>query len=92
MHSVFRAIAAIVLLATAALAGEVHTTLALSGLSCVTCSTAVTKALKQMTGVRAVEVSEDRQRATVIADDSVPAEALTEAVRQLGYGAEVVMP
>jgi hypothetical protein len=37
-------------------------------------------------------VSEDRQRATVLADDSVPAEALTEAIRQLGFGADVVTP
>ena len=92
MRSGFSAAAALVLLVTTALAGEVRTALALSGLSCVTCSAAVTKALKQMVGVRAVEVSEDRQRATVIADDSVPAEALTEAVRELGYGAQVVTP
>ena len=92
MQAIFRTAAALVLLATTARAGEVHTTLALSGLSCVTCSAAVTKALKQMVGVRVVEVSEDRQRATVIADDNVSAEALTEAVRQLGYGAEVVTP
>ena len=92
MPSILRAAAALVLLASAALAGEVRTTLTLSGLSCVTCSAAVTKALKQMTGVRAVEVSEDRRHATVIADDSVPSEALTEALRRLGYGAEVVTP
>lgn len=53
MHCIARAAAALVLLATVALAGEVRTTLALSGLSCVTCSAAVTKALNQVAGGRA---------------------------------------
>ena len=90
MHPVFRAAAALVLLATAALAGEVRTRLARSGLSCVTCSAAVTKALDQVAGVRAVEVSADRLSAVVIADDCVAPEALADVVRRLGYGAEVV--
>ena len=92
MDSMFRAVAALVPLGTTALAGEVRTTLTLSGLSCITCSAAVTKALKQMAGVRAVEVSADRQSAVVIADDRVAPEALADGVRRLGYGAEVVQP
>jgi len=89
MNHVFRAVAALVLLATAALAGEVRTTLALSGLTCAACSPAVTKVLKQVEGVRDVTVNDDRTKAVVVADESVPPEVLTEAVRRLGYGAEV---
>jgi copper chaperone CopZ len=92
VYSMFRVAAALVLLATTALAGEVRATLALSGLSCVTCSAAVTKALNQVAGVRAVEVSADRRSAVVIADDRVAPEALADEVRRLGYGAEVVQP
>jgi copper chaperone CopZ len=92
MHSVFRAIAALVPFATGALAGEVRTTLSLSGLTCTECAAAVTKALNQVAGVREVEVSADRQSAVVIADDRVAPEALAGAVRQLGYRAEVVQP
>lgn len=92
MNSMFRAVAALVLLATFALAGEVRTTLALSGLTCMACTPAVTKALKQVEGVRDVSVNDDRTQAVVVTDASVRPQALAEAVQRLGYGAEVVTP
>ena len=92
MSPMFRAVAALVLLATPALAGEIRTTLALSGLTCAACPPAVTKALRQVEGVRAVRITDDRTQAAVVADERVRPEALAEAVRRLGYGAEVVTP
>lgn len=48
---------------------------------------AVTKALKQVEGVRDVNVNDDRTQAVVVADESVPPARLVEAVTRLGYGA-----
>ncbi len=92
MCSMFRTVAALVVLATPVLAGESRTTLALSGLTCAACPPAVTKALKQVEGVRDVSINDDRTQAVVVADASVRPQALAEAVRRLGYGAEVVTP
>ena len=92
MRSMLCAAIGIVVLAGLAIAGEVRTTLALSGLTCAACSAAVTKALKQVHGVQEVTVAEDRTRAVVVADDHVPADALVQAVTRLGYGAHVVTP
>ena len=92
MYSMFRAVAVLVLLATPALAGQARTTLALSGLTCAACPPAVTKALKQVEGVRDVSINDDRTKAVVVADESVRPQALAEAVRRLGYGAQVVTP
>ncbi len=77
----------VVLGATTALATDVTRTLTLSGLTCVACSAAVTKALKQVGGVRDVSINDDRTQAVVVADESVPSAALTEAVEKVGYTA-----
>jgi Cu+-exporting ATPase len=77
----------LVLCGTAAQAADVQRRLALSGLTCAACSAAVTKALKQVAGVREVTVSGDRTQAVVVADETVPPERLVAAVRSLGYGA-----
>jgi Cu+-exporting ATPase len=79
----------LVLGGNAALAADVQRTLALSGLTCAACSAAVTKALKQVEGVRDASVNEERTQAVVVADESVPPERLVEAVTRLGYGARV---
>ena len=72
-----------------AFAADVQRTLALSGLSCVACSPAVTKALKQVRGVRSVMINDNRTQATVVVDDSVPPAALIQAVEKAGYEATV---
>ncbi len=61
----------------------------LSGLTCVACSAAVTKALKQVRGVRDVSINDDRTQATVVADESVQSTALIEAVEKAGYHVKV---
>jgi copper chaperone CopZ len=85
-----RPVAALALLATTALAGEARTILALSGLTCAACVPAVTRALEGVEGVRDVHINDDRTRAVVVGDARVSPQALTEAVRRLGYVAEVV--
>jgi len=80
------------ILGSAALAAEMRRTLVLSGLTCAACSAAVTKALKQVEGVREVTVSEDRTQAVVVVDEAVPPERLADAVTRLGYGARVATP
>lgn len=89
-----RLIAALILLLLGgpAFAADVQRTLTLSGLACTACSAAVTKALKQVEGVRDVTVSEDRTRAVVVADEAVPEDKLIEAVTRLGYEARVARP
>lgn len=79
----------LVLSVNPARAANVQRTLALSGLTCAACSAAVTKALKQVQGVRDVTVNEDRTQAVVVADDAVPSERLVEAVTSLGYRARL---
>ncbi len=78
------------LLGSTVLAAEVRRTLVLTGLTCAACSAAVTKALKQVEGVRNVTVNDERTQAVVVADESVPLAALTQAVEKAGYQATVV--
>ncbi len=90
-----RLIAAVIVFlfgASPAFAADVQRTLALSGLTCTACSAAVTKALKQVEGVRDVTVSEDRTRAVVVADEAVSEDKLVAAVTRLGYEARVARP
>ena len=77
----------LVICGTTAVAADVRRTLALSGLSCVACSAAVTKALKQVEGVREVTVSKDQAQAVVVTDESVPPSTLIQAVEKAGYKA-----
>jgi len=68
---------------------DVQRTLALSGLTCAACSAAVTKALKQVEGVRTVSVSEDQRQAVVLVDEAVAPGALVSAVARAGFAATV---
>jgi periplasmic mercuric ion binding protein len=73
----------------AARAGEATTTLVIDGMHCAVCAPAVTKALKQVDGVRAVDVSVSEKRAVVVADESVQSEMLIAAVAKAGFSATV---
>lgn len=73
--------------AGAARAADVQRTLALSGLTCTACSAAVTKALKQVEGVRDVTVNDDRTQAVVVVNESVSPGALVAAVEHAGFKA-----
>jgi len=73
--------------AGAAHAADVQRTLALSGLTCTACSAAVTKALKQVEGVRDVTVNDDRTQAVVVVDESVSPGALVAVVERAGFKA-----
>lgn len=60
-------------------------TLSINGMMCQHCVAHVDKALKAVPGVQSVAVSLDDKNATVIADASVGAEMLRNAVTEAGY-------
>lgn len=70
-------------------AAEATTTLVIHGMHCALCAPAITKALKRVDGVKTVEVSVADERAVVVADESVTAEALIAAVGTVGFAATV---
>jgi copper chaperone CopZ len=72
------------------LAGEVTTRLRIEGMNCALCAPAVTKALKQVEGVRTVDVSVTEKRAVVVTDETVATATLTAAVAKAGFSATVV--
>jgi copper ion binding protein len=64
-------------------------TIAVRGMSCEGCVRAVTNALQVVQGVKNVEVSLERQEATVTFDDTVAQTAdLKLAVEEAGYETE----
>ncbi len=79
----------VLLLPVAALAGDAATTLAIDGMHCAVCAPAVTKALKQVDGVKTVDVSLAEKRAVVVAADTVKPELLVAAVAKVGFSATV---
>ncbi len=68
-------------------AGDAATTLAIDGMHCAVCAPAVTKALKQVDGVKTVNVSLAEKRAVVVAADTVTPESLVAAVAKVGFSA-----
>ncbi len=72
-----------------ALAGDATTTLVIDGMHCALCAPAVTKALKQVNGVKTVDVSLADKRAVVVADDAVKPETLIAAVAKAGFSTTV---
>jgi Cu+-exporting ATPase len=61
----------------------------ITGMTCAACSARVEKALSRTAGVSKAEVNLALERASVEADDSVPAQALVAAVEKAGYGARI---
>lgn len=72
-----------------ALARDVTTRLTVSDMHCPACPPAVTKALKQVSGVRDVTVSVAEGTPTVVANESVSSSALIDAVAKAGFSATV---
>lgn len=64
-----------------------QTTLKVTGMTCQHCVSAVTKALEQVPGVTAANVSLEQGQATV--DGAADPSALLAAVKEEGYSAEV---
>ena len=84
-------IASVFLGAGPVLAGERTVTLAVENVSCVTCVVIVKQTLSQMPGVSRVDVSEQAgaTTATVTFDGQVTPEAMTVAVTNAGFPAQV---
>ena len=61
----------------------------ITGMSCAACSAAVEKALARVEGVSSAGVNLPAERATVVFDERVCSEeALVDAVKKVGFGAE----
>ncbi len=78
-----------VVLPVVAFARDVTTHLAVDDMDCPACPPAVTKALKQIPGVKEVRVSVSDQSATVVADEKVSSSALVDAIGKAGFSAQV---
>ena len=65
-----------------------ETKLEVTGMTCMHCVGAVTKALQQVPGVESAEVSLEANQAVVTGD--ADAQALIAAVKEEGYGAELL--
>ncbi|MBI4503848.1 MAG: heavy-metal-associated domain-containing protein [Gemmatimonadetes bacterium] len=63
--------------------------LKVSGMHCGHCTTTVERALKKVSGVYGVSVDLDAGSAEVDFDGKAPAGEFVEAVRAVGYSAEV---
>lgn len=70
-------------------AGDMTTKLMVQGMTCSACQSAVSKALKQVNGVREVQVSLADKQALVVADESVKTDSLIAAVSKVGFSATV---
>jgi mercuric ion binding protein len=89
MKRIITLLAVALLAPLAAAAGEITTRLHIEGMHCALCAPAVSKALKEVEGVKNVSVSADDKQAMVVTDESVTAEALTAAVVKAGFSATV---
>ncbi|MBI5504049.1 MAG: heavy-metal-associated domain-containing protein, partial [Deltaproteobacteria bacterium] len=87
MNSVIKVVAAsvVLLLPRVAVAGDATTILGIDGMHCALCAPAVTKALKQIDGVKSVDVSVGEGTAVVVADNAVKSESLIAAVAKAGF-------
>lgn len=64
--------------------------MSIEGMMCPHCEARVKKALEEVSGVKAAEVSHENNSATVTADSSVSPEVLAKAVTDAGYNVEEV--
>ena len=60
-----------------------------TGMTCSACSAAVEKSVKKLEGISSVNVSLMTNSMTIAYDSDVPEEAVIEAVKKAGYGAQV---
>lgn len=65
-------------------------TLGINGMHCTSCAGLIERSLKQVTGVREVNVNFAAEKASILIDNSVKAETLIEAVKKAGYSATLV--
>ncbi|WP_342590974.1 heavy metal translocating P-type ATPase [Proteiniclasticum aestuarii] len=60
-----------------------------TGMTCSACTAAVEKSVKKLEGITSVNVSLMTNSMTIAYDSDVPEEAVIEAVKKAGYGAQV---
>ena len=83
-------LAALLLSASVAVAGERTVMLAVENMTCAACPIAVRTAIKRVPGVRDVKVDFDKMTAAVVFDDTqATVETLAEASRLAGFPASL---
>ena len=65
-------------------------TIIISGMHCASCSNNIEKSLKKLPGVKSATVSLLFKKGTVEVEDSVSAQALSDAVKRTGYQAKEI--
>lgn len=69
---------------------ETRTELGVTGMTCASCVTHVSRALKRLPGVTDASVNLATERATIVHEPGVDTAALIAAIEKAGYGADVV--
>jgi len=83
--------AALLLMSSAALAGEQTVRLSVPGMNCASCPYIVEMSISAVDGVKAVDAVLDDRTATVTFDDAVTSiEAITHATASVGYESTVL--
>ncbi|CCL99412.1 uncharacterized protein FIBRA_01430 [Fibroporia radiculosa] len=70
--------------------GQHHVTLSVGGMTCASCSSAVTRALSELPGISDVAVNLLGNSATLRADNAALVPGVIEAIEDVGYEAEVI--
>ena len=77
--------------ATAGEGGDQTSVFRVEGMTCGLCAKAIDKAVQGVDGVRSVEIDQQAERVAIVANASLPAQRLEEAIESAGrYEAELV--
>ena len=68
---------------------KITTTLSIGGMTCVSCSSAITCALQKMDGVLTVNIDLLANKGTIVHDTNISPQAIVQEVNDLGYNGEV---
>ena len=80
-----RALFTTLLLCTALFAAEKTAHIAIEGMTCPLCTTAIKKSLKSVKGVTKVKVKLSSKDAVVTGDEKMEEKALLDAIERVGY-------
>lgn len=69
---------------------QVQTILSIDGMTCASCTSAITSALRSLEGVNTVNIDLLANKGTILHSSTIPAEKLKEAVDDIGYDAEII--
>ena len=71
--------------------GSVKTTFSIEGMTCASCSNAISTALRPLEGIQKINIDILRNSAVIVHSSSLSVEKIAEAVEDVGYGASEVL-